>query len=41
LILVKIVYSPPLVGVLDITSGIGVEDSIDCGFNHPIIVYNG
>jgi hypothetical protein len=35
LILVKTVYSPPLVGVLDPTSGIRAKDSIVCGSNHP------
>jgi hypothetical protein len=34
-ILVKTVYSPPLAGGLDPTSGIRAKDSIDCGFYHP------
>jgi hypothetical protein len=34
-ILVKIVYSPPLAGVLDPTSDIRGKDSIVCGFSHP------
>jgi hypothetical protein len=36
-ILVKFVYSPPLVGVLDSTSGIGANESLLSGFNHPEI----
>jgi hypothetical protein len=41
LILVKTVYSPPLAGVLDPTSGIRAEDSIVCGSNHPEVGQNG
>jgi hypothetical protein len=40
LILVKIVYSPPLVGVLDPTS-IKAEDSIVYGSNHFRVRQNG
>ena len=34
-------FTPPLAGVLDPTSGIRAEDSIVCGSNHPGVGQNG